>query len=125
MREPWLRFDEAAKRLRIGRTTLYRLIDEGILRRSFTSRRARGVTLESIAEYEAGIAYLNQREAGQAEPLPWQSQQQSPLYHLLVTGRYRRSAVASAASAHDPGLDDGAASLAPVRGGATRGVGRG
>lgn len=85
---PWLSFKDASQRLNVSRRTLDRLVDFGILVRVFSSIRAKGLTIESVANYEAGIQYKNQRERGLAETLPWSSKDQSPLHHVLVTGQY-------------------------------------
>lgn len=87
-REPWVSFKDACYRLNISRRTIDRLVDAGILIRVYDSIRAKGLTIDSVANYEVGISYKNQRDRGLTESLPWSSKDQSPLHYALVTGRY-------------------------------------
>lgn len=102
-RAPWMTFKEAAFRLQISRRTLSRLVDAGILVRVFGGGLlAKGVTIESVGHYEAAIEYKNQRERGLVPSLPWSTKDQSPLNHVLVTGRYPRDAEDGAARGRGP-----------------------
>lgn len=103
-REPWVSFKDACYRLNISRRTIDRLVDAGILIRVYDSIRAKGLTIDSVANYEVGIAYKNQRDRGLTETLSWSSKDQSPLHHALVTGHYRsRSCSASSDSGPQAG----------------------
>lgn len=86
--EPWMRTKDAAQRLGCTRQTIWRLCQSGILRRVFEGVKTKGVTIESVAQYEAGLQYRDLREQGKVPTLPWAAKDQSPLHHLLVTGKY-------------------------------------
>ena len=86
--ESWMSFPDACKRIGCCRLTLWRLCLAGILVRVFQGLRTKGVTVESVAHYETGLEYRQLRERGRVPTLPWAAKDQSPLHHLLVTGKY-------------------------------------
>ena len=86
--EPWISIAEACKRMDCSRKTIQRLWGSGILVRVFKGVRTKGITIESVGHYEAGLEYRAMRERGRVPGLPWSAKDQSPLNHLLVTGHY-------------------------------------
>lgn len=120
---PWITFEQAAKRIRRSRATVFRLVEAGLLQRVYEGLRAKGITLESIAAYESSISYLNDREKGVVDRLPRTAQDRSPLYFAVITGRYPTrgaSAARCAGSRHA-----GAAEFAGAGRGPSGGAGRG
>ena len=53
--------------------------------------RTKGVTIESVGHYEAGLEYRALRERGLVPSLPWAAKDQSPRNYLLVTGHYPKA----------------------------------
>ncbi len=83
-----MRVKDAGRRLGCSRQTIWRLCLPGILVRVFNGRKTEGVTIESVARYETGLHYQDMRERGTVPRLPWAAKDESPLMHLLVTGKY-------------------------------------
>ena len=73
------------------RKTIHRLCVSGVLVRVFHGMRTKGVTIESVGHYEAGLEYRALRECGHVSTLPWAAKDQSPLNYLLVTGHYSKA----------------------------------
>jgi len=73
--------------------TIHRLCVSGILIRIFRGMRTKGVTIESVGPYEAGLEYRALRERGHVSALLWAAKDQSPLNYLLVMRHYPKAGV--------------------------------
>ncbi len=51
-----------------SRKTIHRLCVSGILLRVFRGMRTKGITIESVGHYEAGLEYRALRERGHVSP---------------------------------------------------------
>ncbi len=76
-----------------SRKTIHRLCVSGILIRVFRGMRTKGVTIESVGHYEAGLEYRALRERGHVSALLWAAKDQSPLNYLLVMRHYPKAGV--------------------------------
>ena len=65
------------------------LSNKGNNRRISSRGQTIGITIDSFAEYEAGLEYRRLRARREVPALAEQEKEASPLKHLLVTGRYR------------------------------------
>lgn len=70
--EPWITVKQAAERLGLSWRVIYRLLDQGVLRRVWLtlpnpnkakSRGRVGVAMESLSQYEQSLRIVNEREA--------------------------------------------------------------
>ncbi|MDO8357258.1 MAG: hypothetical protein Q7U76_12780 [Nitrospirota bacterium] len=72
--EPWITVKQAAERLAMHRSMIYRLLNQKVLHRvwlimpnprGLRSKGRFGVSMDSIAQYEHSLRIVNEREASE------------------------------------------------------------
>ena len=62
-RPPWMSVRQVAKRLGLARSTVQKYVELGYLQRVRITPQSWGVSIESVAQYEAQLAQENARES--------------------------------------------------------------